>query len=76
MKIYQLSQDMMDDRYDTIIISEDANKIIEEILKDDFDVPLRFLLLTIWENGSVIDNVESAKVLKKIESEIIDSKEE
>ena len=76
MKIYQLSQDMMDDRYDTIIISEDANKIIEEILKDDFDVPLRFLLLTIWENGRVIDNVESTKVLKKIENEIIDSKEE
>lgn len=76
MKIYQLSQDMMDDRYETIIISEDANKIIEEILKDDFDVPLRFLLLTIWENGSVIDNVESAKILKKIENEIIDSKEE
>ena len=76
MKIYQLSQDMMDDRYDTIIISEDANKSIEEILKDDFDVPLRFLLLTIWENGRVIDNVESTKVLKKIENEIIDSKEE
>ena len=76
MKIYQLSQDMMDDRYDTIIISEDANKIIEEILKDDFDVPLRFLLLTIWENGSVIDNVESTKILKKIENEIIDSTEE
>lgn len=75
MKIYQLSQDMMDDRYDTIIISEDANKIIEEILKDDFDVPLRFLLLTIWENGRVIYNVESTKVLKKIENEIIDSKE-